>query len=64
MRVGDLVKRVKPLHKKDGGDIGVIMSLQVGGMNPSHPCATIFWSKSQKCHDIAESLVEVISESG
>jgi len=62
MKIGDLVKRVKPLHKRDGGDIGVIMTLQSGGSNPPHPCATIFWSKRQQCYNIAISLLEVINE--
>ena len=42
---------------------GIILSKQTGGSNPVHPCITVYYPKVGKTWDIAESLVEVISES-
>lgn len=67
MKVGDLVIR------KQGKDMnsmlrrrllgpGIILSKQLGGSNPVHPCITVYYPKAGKIWDIAESLVEVISE--
>lgn len=40
---------------------GVILTKQVAG-NPSHPCISVYYPKVGKIYDIAESLMEVISE--
>jgi|TARA_R110002020_G_scaffold187112_4_gene385236 hypothetical protein len=67
VKVGDLVIR------KQGKDMnsmlrrrllgpGIILSKQLGGSNPVHPCITVYYPKAGKIWDIAESLVEVISE--
>ena len=76
MKVGDLVIRKIPtdrsLHhssaiidaKRQRSElgIGVIISKQMGGINPSHPCLTVLYPKVGKEWDIAESLMEVVSE--
>jgi hypothetical protein len=67
MKVGDLVIR------KEGKDMssmimrqkigpGIILSKQPGGSNPVHPCITVLYPRTGHVYDIAESLVEVISE--
>tara|TARA_Y100000034_G_C6528269_1_gene227568 strand:- start:119 stop:334 length:216 start_codon:yes stop_codon:yes gene_type:complete len=67
MKVGDLVLR------KEGKDMssmimrqkmgpGIVLSKQRGGSNPAHPCITVLYPKTGQVYDIAESLVEVISE--
>ena len=42
---------------------GIILSKQMGGSNPAHPCITVMYPKVGKIYDIAESLMETISES-
>lgn len=72
MKVGDLVirklfyrhtKRRPPeelkLRQRHGP--GIILTKQLAG-SPSHPCITVYYPKSGKIYDIAESLVEVVSE--
>ena len=68
MKVGDLVIRKEGrnmssmiMRQKMGP--GIILSKQTGGSNPVHPCITVLYPKVGKVYDIAESLVEVISES-
>jgi len=69
MKVGDLVIR------KEGKDMssmimrqkmgpGIILSKQPGGSNPVHPCITVLYPMTGQAWDIAESLVEVVSEAG
>ena len=41
---------------------GIVVSLQLGGRNPVHPTATVFWFEKGKYYKIAESLLEVVSE--
>jgi len=67
MKVGDLVIRKKGkdmssmiMRQKMG--LGIILSKQPGGSNPVHPCITVLYPKVGKSYDIAESLVEVVSE--
>jgi len=48
----------------DAFSIGLVLSLQLGGRNPVHPCATVFYPGSCKTWDIAESLIEVVYEIG
>ena len=71
MKVGDLVKRTgkcltlrgvsRPGFKANLG-VGIVVSLQLGGRNPVHPTATVFWFEKGKDYKIAESLLEVVSE--
>ena len=72
MRVGDLVIRKIPEHpsasrgpavrqRKELGH-GVILSKQMGGMNPSHPCITVYYPKTMQTYDIAEGLMEIFCE--
>ena len=64
MKVGDLV-----IRKKSTQDdvctmgLGIILSKQLGGYPPVHPCITVYYPEMGRSWDIAESLVEVISES-
>jgi len=75
VKVGDLVIR-KIVSEDDGilrslaakkqrADLGhgIILSKQMAGSNPVHPCITVYYPRAGKVWDIAESLVEVISES-
>jgi len=69
VRVGDMVQRndlnaenLTPGVLPDALSIGIILSLQPGGSNPVHPCATVFYPKSCNTWDIAESLIEVVYE--
>mgnify|MGYP003110063524 FL=1 len=72
MKVGDLVIRRIPergtarlagaLEQRSKLGHGVILTKQMAG-NPSHPCITVYYPKVGKMYDIAESLMEVISES-
>ena len=41
---------------------GLVISKQMSGM-PEHPCVTVYYTKVGKTYDIAESLLEVVSES-
>ena len=74
MKVGDLV--IRKIDNIDVGHItsieaamdqrrrlghGVVLSRQMGGL-PSHPCVSVFYPRVGKVYDIAESLMEVISE--
>ena len=73
MKVGDLVAR--KLYR--GGEMtgieartareqrerlgcGLVLSKHTAG-NPAHPCVTVFYPKTGKIYDIAESLMEVLS---
>jgi len=69
MKVGDMVKRqfnharwkeAREQHKRLG--YGIILSKHIAG-RPSHPCITVLYPKAGKIYDIAESLMEVVSES-
>jgi len=40
---------------------GIVLSTYTGG-NPAHTCLEVFYPKVGKIYDIAESLMEVISE--
>ena len=57
MKVGDLVRRNSEGFKRLG--VGIILSLQPGGCNPVHPCATVFYPQAGKTWDIAVSLIEL-----
>jgi hypothetical protein len=69
MKVGDLVKRqfnharwkeAREQHKRLG--YGIVLSKQRSG-RPAHPCITVLYPMTGEVYDIAESLMEVISES-
>jgi hypothetical protein len=68
MKVGDLVIRKKgkdmsAMIMRQKFNLGIILSKQPGGSNPVHPCITVYYPSVGKIWDIAESLVEVVSES-
>jgi hypothetical protein len=59
VKVGDLVKR----KKTNGWKVicGIVVSLQMGGSNPVHECASVLYPETGQQYDIAVSLLEVIS---
>ena len=72
MKVGDLVIRKRGgeaiwqrqaawEQRKELGT-GMILSKQMSG-EPAHPCLTVYYTKVGRAWDIAESLMEVVSES-
>ena len=72
MKVGDLVirrvfntpdwKRKAAVEQRERLGTGLILSKQMAG-TPEHPCVTVFYPKANQAWDIAEGLLEVISES-
>ena len=67
MRVGDLVIRKKgkdmsSMIMRQKFSLGIVLSLQPGGRNPVHPCATVYYPAVGKTWDIAVSLIEVVNE--
>lgn len=72
MDIGDLVWRkiIKdpqwPKYERDSAaqrarlGTGIIISKQMAGSNPVHPCLTIFFLKASKTYEMAESLMEPI----
>ena len=40
---------------------GLILTKQMSG-TPKHPCITVYYPKTGQIYDIAESLMEVVSE--
>ena len=73
MKVGDLVirkipergtnRRAPALRQRRELGHGLILTKQMGGSNPVHPCITVYYPLTGEMYDIAESLMEVISES-
>ena len=67
MKVGDLVIRkrtnvnVEARSQRKRLGLGLILSKQMSGRNPVHPCLTVFYPKTGQVYDIAESLMEVLS---
>tara|TARA_E500000331_G_scaffold292503_1_gene289378 strand:- start:123 stop:338 length:216 start_codon:yes stop_codon:yes gene_type:complete len=68
MKVGDLVKRqfnharwkeAREQHKRLG--YGIVLSKHIAG-RPQHRCLNVFYPKVGESYDIAESLMEVVSE--
>jgi hypothetical protein len=71
MQIGDLVirrvfhtsdpqcSRARKQREKLGA--GFVLSKQLAG-KPRHPCVTVLYPKTGQVWDIAESLLEVISE--
>ena len=72
MKVGDLViRKVRgvpdymmraAVNQRKRLGHGTILTKQMAG-NPSHPCVSVYYPKTGQIYDIAESLMEVISES-
>ena len=72
MKVGDMVIRKVPergtgrrapaLRQRRELGHGLILTKQMAGSNPVHPCITVYYPKIGKIYDIAESLMEVIHE--
>ena len=69
MKVGDLVIRKLNVPgwkeaRRQRAELGhgIILSKQMDGSNPVHPCITVLYPKTGEIYDIAESLMEVISE--
>ena len=40
---------------------GLILTKQMSG-TPRHPCITVYYPKTEQIYDIAESLMEVVSD--
>ena len=72
MNIGDLVirkvrgipdwKMRSAVNQRDLLGHGIILSKQMAGSNPVHPCITVYYPKIGKIYDIAESLMEKINE--
>ena len=72
MKVGDLVirkvrdvpewKRQSAINQRDLLGYGIVLTKQLSG-RPHHPCITVYYPKTEQMYDIAENLMEVISES-
>ena len=72
MKVGDMVIRKVPerglgrrapaLEQIRRLGHGLVLTKQMGGSNPVHSCITVYYPKTGETWDIAESLMEVISE--
>jgi|GEM_PF-5053085 hypothetical protein len=67
MKVGDLVRRKKPLtppshgtHVADTTRLGIVMGLRKGYNGPRHEIASVFYSGALQQYDIAVALIEVI----
>ncbi len=58
MKVGDLVVRKGQLGIKD---LGLVLAKKMAG-RPAHPCVTVFYPKTGKTYDMAESLMELAYE--
>tara|TARA_B100000424_G_scaffold266164_1_gene256896 strand:- start:500 stop:724 length:225 start_codon:yes stop_codon:yes gene_type:complete len=71
MKVGDLVmrrvfnvpdwKRESAIEQRERLGVGIVLSKQMAG-TPKHPCVTVFYPKTSQAWDIAEGLLEVVSE--
>ena len=72
MKVGDLVVRKVPVRGtgrrafalKQNRELGhgLVLTKQMSG-TPRHSCITVYYPKTEQVYDIAESLMEIISES-
>ena len=64
MKVGDLVIRKNVMDgttQRERLGTGIVLTKQMTG-RPLHPCITVFYSKIGKAYEVAESLMEVVSE--
>ncbi len=68
MKVGDLVIRKltgtlsEAERQRHTLGAGLVLSTFMSG-RPLHQCVTVYYSKAGRTYDIAESLMEVVSES-
>jgi len=67
MKIGDLVirkvgKNMSAMLGRQKLGLGIVLSLQPGGSNPVHLCATVFYPDVDRIWDIAVSLIELIDE--
>ncbi len=72
MKVGDLVIRKvegvsdfrmrAAIEQRRRLGHGLILSKQMAGRNPVHPCISVYYPKTGEIYDIAESLMEVIGD--
>ena len=73
MKVGDLViRKVDLIHtplklrsaqrQRDRLGMGLVLGKRLMG-SPRHMCLEVYYSKINETYDIAESLMEVVSES-
>ena len=69
MKVGDLVvRKVNVVSWKSARrnrlrhGVGIVVSKQMAG-TPLHPCITVLYPRTNQRWDIAEALMEVVSES-
>jgi len=69
MKPGDLVvrkideryfERRTALRQRQELGYGLILTKQMAGQNPAHPCITVFYPKTGQVYDIAESLMEIL----
>jgi hypothetical protein len=67
VKVGDLVRRktIAPWRKKRSRRraLGIVVSIQMGGINLDHECLAVFYPESGKTYDISQALMEIVSES-
>jgi hypothetical protein len=68
MKIGDLVRRKKPLtppshgtHVADTTRLGIVTGLRMGGNGPRHEIASVLYTGTLRQYDIAVSLIEVIA---
>jgi len=68
MKVGDLVRRKKPLtppshgmHVADTTRLGIVMGLRMGGNGPRHEIASVLYTGALEQYDIAVALIEVVA---
>ena len=66
MKIGDLVRRKKPLahpglHVADTTRLGIVIGLRMGGNGPRHEIASVLYTGTLRQYDIAVSLIEVIA---
>jgi hypothetical protein len=66
MKVGDLVRRKKPLqpalYVADTLRLGIVTGLRLGGSVPyQHKIASVFYAGTLQQYDIAVSLIEVVA---
>lgn len=77
MKIGDLVIRKVSPHASDHLNSlqeaaaqeqrsrlghGIVLSRQIAGKNPPHPCITVYYPKTGEVYEIGESLMEVVNE--
>jgi hypothetical protein len=73
MKKGDLVirkissrkrnfSRKAAIKQREELGYGIILSKQMAGINPVHPCVTVLYPKTGYVYDIAEALMEVAGD--